>query len=129
MVRSFFSEAYRCLDWGGSLLVVTTKSKLRGFYSENKDIRPGEPSIPDDSKDWWQREVSREQQTSVVVRVTGNEKCKLKPQRKLRPHRNIEPHTNYPFRFFARKSLNVDDVNIPEKFHDRKTVYIHQATK
>lgn len=133
MVRSFFAESYRVLVAGGRLLIVTTKVKVRGLHADPppKRVSGHDDVVVDDGvveAGWWKREDAQADAAPVVLKSVGNEKCKLKPQRKLRPHRNIEPIINYPFSKFSKVAIS-SNVNIPGEFHERKKVYVHSATK
>ena len=133
MVRSFFAESYRVLAPGGRLLIITTKVKVRGLHADPPPPPRSAPQevvqVEEPIVGWWKRNEEDAPAGVVVVKTSGNEKCKLKPQRKLRPHRNIEPITNYPFSKFGKTTIHLDGVNIPTEFHERKKVFVHSATK
>ena len=129
------------LDEGGELMIITTKTKVKGLHCQLE--RKNDEKAENDNNEMdekianankvdnhvWRRSPPLEQ--TKIVRTAAEpvrEEAKLKPQRRLKPFREVTPDANYPFRKVERKVVSEAPV-LPGKFLHRKRVYAHIATK
>lgn len=114
MTRILFQNCYSCLKGGGTLLIITPKTKVKDLHATND-----EPVVEDES--------AAPQESAV------REDGKLKTQRHLKPTRVVTAAKDYPFSNIRKITLQKDsfvfDKDFVQSKDQRKKIYFHLAKK
>lgn len=125
---SFLAESFRVLRRGGRLLIVTTRSRVKGLHWDghcNERVED-EPFAGPPAAGWW-RQSPEQRRAEVVVRAAAGEEDAAARQR--RSYSDILPRDNYPFRRIVCQELPDVVPQLDAKLNTRKHVFVHVATK